>query len=70
MGKDMTIEEVEKRIAKIEATKHDPEAAHILEDELYVDVLKYVRSCCDEPIFSMVTKALSTQFIDFPRWYT
>lgn len=63
----MTPEEVIKRVADIAEAAGDDERAHILEDELWRDVLQAIinnKTHAQE----MARIALSTQAIQFSRW--
>jgi hypothetical protein len=62
--------EVEKRIEKIRRDADDPESAHILEKQLWRDILKEVAEChCCTKCKKMARLALTTEDISFPRWY-
>ena len=64
----MTVEKVRERVAKIIACREDAEAAHSLEDDLYVDVLRaIVAGDCESPQ-EIAFEALKTQAFDFQRW--
>ena len=65
----MTVEEVEKRVADIEAGKGDDEGAHAAEDDLWEAVLKAIAS--NQPSgypHMLAAAALKTREIDFSRW--
>ena len=64
----MTVEEVKKRVAEIEAMKNDDEGAHIAEDALHQDVLYAIAGGrCDDPR-GCANEALRTKEIEFSRW--
>jgi hypothetical protein len=60
----MEIGLVRARIKDIESFANDPEKAHSLEDDLYIDVLMHLASkgC------KLSHEALMSRRIDFPRW--
>lgn len=68
----LSFEEINRRVAEIDARKADPETAHALEDDLYREFVEYVASLLDlNPYHSLAQKAqciLQTQSIEFPRW--
>lgn len=64
----MTVDDVKKYVADIDAMRDDDENAHSLEDELHVAVLKAIADGeCTDPV-GCATEALKTLFIDFSRW--
>lgn len=67
--KEMTVGDIEQRVAAIRAAADDPARAHPLEDQLYVDVLAAVANgLCNDPARAART-ALITRSIDLARWY-
>jgi hypothetical protein len=62
----MTIEQVRARIAIIDASSDDAEAAHALEERLWRDVLRYLAGSGNE----LAAEALKTRRIEFARWRT
>lgn len=66
----MDIKDVIDAVETVEDYEFDPEQAHILEDQLHIEVLEYIASgkCSDPVKFS--TEALKTQKIVFNRWYS
>lgn len=65
----MTTEEIKAKLMAINADSGDPEEAHGMEDELYVDFVKYVASLDDLSSLSEKAKlVLSSRYIRFPRW--
>ena len=65
----MTQQEARARVNAIKSVMHDPEHAHILEDELYADIVRYVAEEAPEPFKSVAKEALRTEKLDFARWY-
>ena len=64
----MTVKDVEARVERIASLSHDPEAAHIAEDQLYRDVLKSIaEGICNDPA-GCARAALKTGDLGFPRW--
>jgi len=60
-------DEITKRIEEIKKNKYDYEKAHSLEDELYIDFIKYVATL-PHPISLTAKAILKTQDIDFIRY--
>lgn len=57
------------RVDKVRAIADDDEAAHQLEDELYIDVLTAIaKGACADPA-ACARAALLVQEIQFSRWY-
>ena len=70
----MTLREVQRRVAEIKELVGDPEAAHLAEDDLYVDVLDWLsdeHNLTADPHLAadLVLTALQTQKLNFERWY-
>jgi hypothetical protein len=64
----MTVDEIKKRIAAIEAMKADDEAAHGAEDELYQDVLYAIAGGRCDDARACANEVLKTKEIEFSRW--
>lgn len=65
----MSIEEIEAKLEEIKANSGDAEVAHISEDELREEFIKYVASLTELPSLSAkAEKILSSNEIEFPRW--
>ena len=66
----MTFDEILTRLGKIHDSAGDPEAAHALEDRLYVDVLRAIArgSVAVEDVQMIAGGALIATTYDFPRW--
>ena len=64
----MTIEEIKERLKAIETIKDDDEVAHILQDELYEDVLHAIAEG-SENAKDLAIEALKVMYIDFARWF-
>lgn len=66
----MTVKEVRARVEAIEQSKHDPEVAHGLEDNLYRTVLHVIghKRLGIKEQRAIAREALKTQEIDFARW--
>lgn len=63
----MTIAEIERRIAHIEAIRGDDESAHSAEDDLRADVLRAIANGAADAA-AMAKLALTTERIEFARW--
>jgi hypothetical protein len=66
-GVKMTLAEIKKRLAVIEANKHDDEVAHDLEDKLWEDVLVEI-SRDKSTLGKLAKEALKSRDIKFSRW--
>lgn len=65
----MTLLEIKEAIKIIEAATGDPESAHVMEDDLYENVMRsIVKGTCKDPV-KACKLALTTKNIDFARWY-
>lgn len=64
----MTLDDVRKRVAEIDAMSGDDEAAHAAEDQLHEDVLRYIARANGAAIGRLAAEALKTRDIDFMRW--
>ena len=65
----MNIAEVAKKVAAIISHIHDDEVAHILEDDLHVEVLEAIaEGRCADPA-GCAHEALKTLGLTFSRWY-
>jgi hypothetical protein len=60
----MTVEEVRDRVASIRSESDDDERAHVHEDRLHQDVLRYLADNGN----ALAREALTTLDIDFARW--
>lgn len=64
----MLLKDVQRKVLVIQRLgKVDPEAAHVWEDLLYIDVLKHVvehSASCGR----LAEAALEASELDFPRW--
>jgi len=63
----MTPMEVELRVIEISGFGYDPEAAHSMEDKLYIDVLREIAEGASDPA-KLAVAALATQDLKFDRW--
>ena len=63
----MTPEDVRNRVATIDNIRHDHEAAHATEDDLYRDVLERIAEGTPQAA-ELAEEALRTKDIDFARW--
>ncbi len=64
----MTLNEINKAVAKIREIKRDDEAAHSLEDQLRENFIRHVARCGDKNLREMAEAVLKTGEIDFHRW--
>lgn len=67
----MTTEEIKKRIDNINAlaSDSDSESAHIEEDSLREDFIKYIATLDNPSLAAKAKLVLSTEDIHFSRWY-
>lgn len=63
----MTTKQIQERINKIAARGGDDEYAHMDEDELYLDFVKYV-STLGGTVAKKAKLVLKTREFDFARW--
>ena len=63
----LTPAQVRQRVAAIRQRQTDPEAAHILEDELYTEVLSAI-AAGDEQAVELAREALLTRSLKHERW--
>jgi hypothetical protein len=65
----MTLDDVRRRLDEIRARRNDPEVAHMLQDELYRDVLAAIAiGICEDPK-ALADEACKAMLIPFVRWY-
>ena len=65
----MNIKDVAARVAEIQRNMDDDEHSHMLEDNLYTDLLQSIRDgSCRNPK-KCAAIALMTEHIMFSRWY-
>jgi len=64
----MTVKDVLQQVENVRHLKHDPEAAHCLEDELWDNVLMAIAGDIGANPQELAKAALKTKEIDFPRW--
>lgn len=71
----MNVEDVRRKVDEIDAESGDPEMAHGLEDDLYVDVLRDIAEAeqwdAEDVVRwkAMARLALTVKEMDFSRWY-
>lgn len=63
----LTVEEVRRRVAEIEAERGDDEAAHCDEDSLRAEVLAAIAAGAPNAA-ELAAEALKTGQLDFQRW--
>lgn len=62
------VNEVKKQVDSIKDSRRDFEAAHVLEDELYLKILRGIAAgTCEDPQ-QVAKEAIKTQDINFPRY--
>ena len=66
----MTTADVKARLAEIRAKADDDEWAHLAEDDLHQEVLKYIASNAPDEFAALAREALKSTGIDFARWCT
>lgn len=64
----MTIDDVKKLVAEIDAAKADYETAHSMEDHLYLKVLGAIALGKAESAAELAAEALKAADLDFPRY--
>lgn len=67
----MTLEDIRAVLEEIRSlATHDPEAAHELEDKLYISVLEHIASVKRVILVEgeLAAEALKARKIDFARW--
>jgi hypothetical protein len=64
----MTVDDVKKELEEIKRSAGDNEAAHQLEDWLFVCVLRAIASGAEDAS-GLATEALKAGEIEFVRWY-
>lgn len=62
------MEEIERQLAAIRASRADSERAHVDEDELYKYVLGLIAEGASNPA-QLARLALTARDIEFDRWY-
>ena len=67
----MTLEELIEALASLKQQAGDPEAAHILEDEIWEKTLMHIAFDCSDgdEMKHWAHKALGTKKVEFARWY-
>jgi hypothetical protein len=64
----VTVDDVDAEVRRIASMASDPEAAHSIEDDLYVRVLEAIVAWgCDHDA-ALAAAALKTQDFNFARW--
>ena len=66
----MTIDEIRKLVADIATVADDDEAAHVLEDALYLRFIRYVCEAGCERDARLAKEVLKAERIDFARYYS
>ena len=65
----MTIEDVKRKLKRIEGMAFDPEGAHSYEDDLFVEFIAEVAEHGSGELQEMAHEVLKSTKIKFPRWY-
>lgn len=68
VARQMTPEDVVKRVSEISNTSGDNEEAHVMEDNLYLEVLTAISDGASDPR-GLATEAIKASMIQFSRWY-
>ena len=63
----MDITEARKRVQKVKEMANDPEEAHILEDQLFLDFVTSVAKTGPEPLQAIAKVVLKSKKIEFSR---
>lgn len=66
----MTLDELKDRVGRVKACSRDPEAAHILEDELRNDLLQAIAEGRVSDPAAAAQIALETNGFSSPRWFS
>lgn len=64
----MDINEIKRRVQRIEQAKSDYECAHEMEDQLMQYFIKHVAENAPRGLARMAREVLKTEDIDFPRY--
>ena len=64
----MTLDEVKERVRSVRNAAGDSEAAHLMEDNLYFEVLQHIANGGDNAQ-ELAAEAIKAQDIDYVRWY-
>lgn len=65
----MTLEEIRERVQQIKNVAWDNEKAHGMEDDLFLDFLKFVeKTTTDDVIGNLAGEVLKVADIKFSRW--
>ena len=65
----MTLQEVHDRVEFIKRVAGDDEAAHVAEDQLHEDFIAWVHASGAVELAEMARVVLTTQDVEFSRWY-
>ena len=65
----MDVKEIEERVAKISANACDDERAHLMEDDLYRELLSHIALDAPSPWRDLAAAALKAWNLEFARWY-
>ena len=66
----MTLENIVYRLAEIYDRRDDDETAHVMEDKLMIDFIKYISEYgADKHQKEMAKMVLKSGNINFSRWY-
>ena len=65
----MTFNDIDERLSEIRKIKGDDEYAHVAEKELWGDFIAHVAAVGPEELSKMANLVLSTEDIEFCRWY-
>lgn len=69
----MKTEEIKQRIINIQKTStgvNGPELAHVQEDSLHLEFIKYVATAAQPDLAAKAKLVASTEDIKFERWFT
>lgn len=69
MGEEkVTVNDVEREVARIRELRFDDESAHASEDDLWENTLRAIASGETDDPAGIAAAALKTKTIDFARW--
>lgn len=63
------LEKILDGIRRINENIEDPELAHIIEDDLYEEFVRFICNNTDPPFRDYAKLLLTTKNMDFSRWY-
>lgn len=65
----MTTEEIKTAIATIEAEQDDNETAHVMEDNLMENFIRYISTLDNQSLAAKAALVLTVKDLEFTRWH-